>query len=101
MDRALHHLEEIEKTVSDPVVRARARSRIAALRGQAFDEASAPAWEALERDRARDYPYLSPTLYLLVGPPWAERLSDDPKRLAFDAGPAEEPRPNDDAPMAP
>ena len=67
-DAAIRHLEEMYATTSDPSVRSEIEARLTQLRSAAHAEAVRGAWRELEEERRRNYPYLDPTLYLLVGP---------------------------------
>ena len=67
-ERALAHLEEMYATVTDEDARAEMAARIAQLRSDAYAEAFERANREAEASRLRDYPYLSPTMFLFVGP---------------------------------
>ena len=67
-DRAIRHLEEMYDLVDDSATRAQIELELQRLRSAAEAEALREAHEQLERQRLRDFPYLQPTLYLLVGP---------------------------------
>lgn len=67
-EQAARHLEEMYLSVRDPEQRAQLAERIRELRQRADAEAFVAAMEDLERRRQRELPYLSPGMYLLVGP---------------------------------
>jgi hypothetical protein len=68
-EQALRHLEEMYSTVSDPDVKEQLGERIATLRSQTYAEAFREANKAFEAARSKNYPYLSPSLFLLMGQP--------------------------------
>lgn len=67
-EQAVRHLEEMYATVNDADAREQIGERIAQLRTEAYAEAFERANQEAELARQRDYPYLSPTMYMLVGP---------------------------------
>lgn len=66
-EQAARHLEEMFLTVDDPRTRAAMAERIRELRSEVEAEAFVHAMEDGERRRLRSFPYLSPTLFLMVG----------------------------------
>ena len=66
-DQAARHLEEMIDQVEDPGTRARMEERIRMLRSRAEAEAFFAQQEALEERRRRDFPYVHPTLHVLLG----------------------------------
>ncbi len=68
-DLELRHLEEVYALVRDPTVKSQIEVRISQLRDQAYAEAFRKANEEFEQRRLREFPYLPPTLYLLVADP--------------------------------
>lgn len=89
-EQAARHVEEMYAVVQDPELRQQLQWRIAALRSEAHAEAMRRTVEELEARRQAEYPYLSPTLYLLVGP----RL--DARTPAPPGGPPEDDRAGED-----
>ncbi len=69
LEQAARHLEEMYGTVDNEDVRARMRSEIASLRSRAHAEAFTHANQEFERAHQESYPYLPPSLFLLVGEP--------------------------------
>ncbi len=67
-EQEISHLQEVYAQVSDPAMKAGIEARLALLRSSAYAEALRRTDEELERARKRDFPYLDPDLYLLVGP---------------------------------
>ncbi|MBK8168985.1 MAG: hypothetical protein IPK60_01420 [Sandaracinaceae bacterium] len=67
-EQAVRHLEEMYATVQDEDARDQIAARISHLRTEAYAEAFERANQDAEQARQRDFPYLSPTMYLLVGP---------------------------------
>jgi hypothetical protein len=85
VDQAIRHLEEMYAATRDPAVRRQMVIELEHLRSAAHAEAFRHAHEQLEQQRLRDYPYLHPTLYLLVGsrPPADDAwLPSDPSAAA-------------------
>ena len=68
-DLELRHLDAVYALVRDPTVKSQIEVRIAQLRDQAYAEAFRKANEEFEQRRLREFPYLPPTLYLLVADP--------------------------------
>lgn len=66
-EQALRHLEQIYSTVTDEDSRREMRARIAQLRSSVYAEAFERANREQEEARRRDFPYLSPTMFLFVG----------------------------------
>lgn len=66
-EQAAAHLEETILSVDDPALRARMQRHISDLRARAQRSADAAASDALEAERQRNFPYLTPGLYVLVG----------------------------------
>jgi hypothetical protein len=67
--RAVEHLEEMYAVVEDPTMRAEIGARIASLRGEAEAAAFLDESERFESARSRDYPYVDPNLYFVLGAP--------------------------------
>jgi tetratricopeptide (TPR) repeat protein len=65
--QAVQHLQDLYATATDPGIKAELENRLAALQTEAYVDAMRAAAEDLETRRTRDFPYLSPSLYLLVG----------------------------------
>jgi hypothetical protein len=68
-DRELRHLEEMYAVIRDPKVKAQIEIRLGQLRDRAYSEAFRSANEEFELRRLEEFPYLPPTLYLLVADP--------------------------------
>lgn len=66
-EQALRHLEEIYATVHDEDSRREMAARIAQLRSDVYAEAFERVNREQEEARRRDYPYLTPTMFLFVG----------------------------------
>ncbi|QQR88901.1 MAG: hypothetical protein IPJ88_11800 [Myxococcales bacterium] len=66
-EQALRHLVEIYATIQDPDTKENIKAQISSLSDQAYAEALQAAFAEFSRERQEQYPYLSPTLYLLVG----------------------------------
>jgi hypothetical protein len=75
-DAAARHLEEMYARVNDEGVRARIAAALAQLRSQVQAEAFVEAERVEEARRLREYPWVRPDLYFLLGPrpvvPWRE-----------------------------
>jgi hypothetical protein len=71
-EQAIKHLEEVYGTVQDDATKRQIEQRLSALRSEAFVEALRTANAEFEQARRAAYPYLSPSLFLLVGPRQAE-----------------------------
>jgi hypothetical protein len=67
-EQAIRHLEDVYATASDPDVKRRIEETLATLRSRSYAEALRRSNDELESARQRDFPYLEPTLYMLVGP---------------------------------
>jgi len=67
-EQLIHHLEEVFATAQDERTKRQIESRLTALRSQAFVEALKTANAQFERSRSEAFPYLSPGLFMLVGP---------------------------------
>lgn len=67
-ERAIHHLTELYMTVSDPDTKVLIGQRLAQMKSAAFSEALARTEFTWRQRKQAEYPYLSDTLYLLVGP---------------------------------
>lgn len=67
-DQAASHLEEMYLSVRDPDLRERIGNRIRELRERTEATAFLATMRELEDDRRESYPYLSPGMFLLVGP---------------------------------
>jgi len=68
-EQAIRHLEEMYGVVRDDEVRQQIAQRIGMLRSEGHAEALRLAHESFEARRLRDYPYLPPTLFLILGSP--------------------------------
>lgn len=66
--QAIRHLETLYSTTYDTEKRELIEKRLAILRNQAYVEAMKHTLEEYRKAHQRDFPYLSSTLYLLVGP---------------------------------
>jgi len=66
-EQAIRHLEEMYATVRDPDTKEQIRLHLEQLRSRAYAEAFVQAHRELEQNRRRDFPYVPPTLYLLLG----------------------------------
>src|SRR5262245_38140251 len=66
-EQAVRHLQDLYATATDPGLKQELENRLAALQTAAYAEAMRAASDELEANRTRDFPYMSPTLYLLVG----------------------------------
>jgi tetratricopeptide (TPR) repeat protein len=66
-EQAMRHLEDAYAVASDPSVKQQIEHQLTRLRSASYAEALRRADEELEAGRARDFPYLDATLYLLVG----------------------------------
>ncbi len=67
-EQAIRHLEALYSTITNPDTRKEIEQRLAALRNSSYVEAMKHVVRKLEQSHQRDFPYLSQTLYLLVGP---------------------------------
>ena len=67
-EQLIRYLEELYPLVSDPQVKGEIERRLAKLRSEAYAEALRRTAIELEQAHQRDFPYLDPSLYLLVGP---------------------------------
>ncbi|HKU40683.1 MAG TPA: hypothetical protein VJR89_21130, partial [Polyangiales bacterium] len=67
-EQAVRHLQDLYAVATDPALKQQLEARLASLQTAAYAEAMRAASEELEANRTRDFPYLSPTFYLLVGP---------------------------------
>ena len=68
-EQAIRHLEEMYGVVRDEDVRQQIAQRIGMLRSEGHAEALRLSHERFEARRVRDYPYLPPTFYLILGSP--------------------------------
>jgi hypothetical protein len=66
-EQQIEHLQAVYDQVSDPESKQAIEDQIAVLRSAAFAEALHRTYEELEKNRARDFPYIDRELYLLVG----------------------------------
>jgi hypothetical protein len=66
-EQAIHQLEELRATVQDPKTKAEVEQKLHLLRSETYVQAIQVAEDKFQRERARAYPYLSPSLFLLVG----------------------------------
>ena len=89
-DLAARHLEEMYDQADDPQTRSRIAARIRQLRTQAEAEAFLAAMEQLEQERRDSFPYVGPSLFLLLGERPVLDL-DAPIHDGFPAVMAEEP----------
>ncbi len=67
-EQQIRYFEELYPQVSDPDIKAQIGYQLGRLRSEAYAEAFRRTHQEFETRRVRDFPYLSPTLYLLVGP---------------------------------
>lgn len=66
-EQAVRHLQDLYAIATDPAVKAELARRLTTLQTSAYVDAMRAASEQLEAERARDFPYLDSTLYLLIG----------------------------------
>lgn len=66
-EQAIRHLEDAHATATQPEVRRGIEIELAKLRSASYSEAFRRTNEELEAGRTKDFPYLPPSLYLLVG----------------------------------
>jgi tetratricopeptide (TPR) repeat protein len=66
-EQAIRHLEEVYGTVQDDATKQRIEAQLASLRSQAFVEAMRTANQEFEDARREAYPYVSASLFLLLG----------------------------------
>lgn len=101
-EQAIQHLEEIYATASDDAVRAELAARLTVLRGQRDMEAVRAAIREFEQSHQRSYPYLSPDLFLWVGPrPSSEAYARLLVDRFLDDGPSPEPSDESDRATSP
>jgi hypothetical protein len=67
-EQAARHLQDLLAAATDPAIKAELEQRLVKLRSMAYVEAMRAASSELEAARARDFPYVGSTLYLLLGP---------------------------------
>jgi len=67
-EQAIRHLEDVYATATDPAVRTQIEGQLTQLRSANYAEALKRTNEEIEAARVKAFPYLSTTLYLLVGP---------------------------------
>ncbi len=67
-ETAVAHLEAQLAATKDPALRERIAARIADLRGAAYAEAIRASVDEFNRNHARDFPYVSSDMYMLLGP---------------------------------
>jgi len=67
-EQAMRHLEALYSTTANPDTREQIENRLAVLRNWSYVEAMKHAVRELEQAHQRDFPYLSQTFYLFVGP---------------------------------
>lgn len=67
-EQAVHHLQDLYATATDPDIKAQLAQRLATLQTETYVVAMRAADEELEANRKRDFPYLNSSLYLVVGP---------------------------------
>lgn len=96
-EQAIRHLEEVYGTVQNERTKQEIEARLAALRSQSFVEALRASNREFEQQRSSSYPYLPPSMFLLVGvnqrTVWQEQvakrfLSAQPLLEEDDADPA-------------
>jgi tetratricopeptide (TPR) repeat protein len=66
-EQAVRHMQDLYATATDPSVKEELERRLAALQTEAYVEAMRAAYDELEANHERDFPYLSTGLYMLVG----------------------------------
>jgi hypothetical protein len=66
-EQAVRHMQDLYATATDPAVKAELERRLAALQTETYVEAMRAAYDELETNRERDFPYLDTSLYMLVG----------------------------------
>jgi tetratricopeptide (TPR) repeat protein len=66
-EQAIRHLEDVYATTSDPSIKRQIERQLTRLRSATYAEALRRTNEELDAARVKDFPYLDPTLYLLVG----------------------------------
>lgn len=66
-EQAIRHMQEMHAIVPDGPVKEELAQRLGALRAHAFVEEMRAAGDAFEKARTRDYPYLTPGLFLILG----------------------------------
>lgn len=67
-ERAVEHLEEMYSTVEDAALRESIAARIAELRDSSYADAFVTESEDRENARIREFPYVHPDLYFILGP---------------------------------
>jgi hypothetical protein len=67
-EQEIRYLEELYPQIADPQIKIEVERRLTRLRSESYAEAMRRANQEFEQARSRDFPYLDPTLYLLVGP---------------------------------
>ncbi|MFT3921891.1 MAG: hypothetical protein QM778_05095 [Myxococcales bacterium] len=67
-EQAIRQLEEVYATVSDEETRSDIMAKLTQLRSESYAEAVQVAVEQFEREREASFPYMSPDLFLLLGP---------------------------------
>jgi hypothetical protein len=66
-EQAVRHLQDLYATATDPSIKKQLEDKLAVLQTEAYVEAMRAADDDLEASRARDFPYLNTSLYMLVG----------------------------------
>jgi tetratricopeptide (TPR) repeat protein len=66
-EQAVRHLEDLYAVATDPAIKDALARKLTAMRTSAYVDAMRAANEELEAARRRDFPYLNPSLYMLVG----------------------------------
>ncbi|MEY4580223.1 MAG: hypothetical protein RL701_4926 [Pseudomonadota bacterium] len=66
-EQAIRHLEDVYATATDPGIKLSIEHKLGQLRNASYAEALRHSHEAFQAAHKRDFPYLSPTLYVLVG----------------------------------
>lgn len=66
-EQAIRHLEDMYEVASDPDVKEQIAHKLTQLRSESYVEAFRRTAQELDAARVRDFPYVDPTLYLLLG----------------------------------
>jgi tetratricopeptide (TPR) repeat protein len=72
-EQAIRHMEEVYGTVQDERTKRLIEDRLREMRSESFVEALRTANQELESERLASYPYLTPSMFILVGPRYAQR----------------------------
>jgi hypothetical protein len=89
-EQAIQHLEEVYGSVQDESVKAEIAERLASLRSEAYAAAVREANDQFEAQRAASYPYLSSTMFLLLGSKASRARFDMLKRDFLPADPVDQ-----------